>query len=103
MLMKILRSKTHVPSYETRTRSVVGVDYFGCQISISTLFLGPDAQNSCQVKMTLDKESDSYLQLELHTSELLLRGTSPIVQPHVHDGNILCWNGEVIYLARFAY
>lgn len=31
-------------------------------------------------------------------SELRLRGDSPILQPHLRDGNVLCWNGEVLTL-----
>jgi asparagine synthetase B (glutamine-hydrolysing) len=47
--------------------------------------------------MTIYGQSGSaeYLHLELYASELRLRGNSSIVQPHVQDGNILCWNGEV--------
>ncbi|KIJ21561.1 hypothetical protein PAXINDRAFT_165027 [Paxillus involutus ATCC 200175] len=33
--------------------------------------------------------------LELYASELRLRGDTPIVQPHVQGGDVLCWNGEV--------
>jgi len=66
-------------------------------------FLGPDAQTSCWLKSSIEKQSgplysDVHLHLELHASELRLRGNSPVVQPHMKDGNILCWNGEVIYL-----
>jgi hypothetical protein len=52
------------------------------------------------MQVCIDKQSgslysDMYLELELHATELRLRGTSPVIQPHVKDGSILCWNGEV--------
>jgi len=40
----------------------------------------------------------SRLAVEFFASELRLRGDRPIVQPHVGNGNVLCWNGEVIRL-----
>lgn len=40
-----------------------------------------------------------HLLLNFFASELCLRGDSEVVQPHVKDQNILCWNGEVIHLA----
>ncbi|KAF5382945.1 hypothetical protein D9757_006339 [Collybiopsis confluens] len=49
---------------------------------------GPDACKSCSFSL-------AQLELELFSSELRLRGTHPVVQPHERDGNILCWNGEV--------
>ncbi|KAJ3569276.1 hypothetical protein NP233_g5157 [Leucocoprinus birnbaumii] len=33
--------------------------------------------------------------LECFASELQLRGNTAVTQPHVQDGTILCWNGEV--------
>ena len=30
-------------------------------------------------------------------SELQLRGSAPIVQPHTENGNVFCWNGEVSF------
>jgi hypothetical protein len=41
------------------------------------------------------------LVLEFFASELRLRGQALIVQPHVMDGDVLCWNGEV-YLLYFS-
>ena len=35
------------------------------------------------------------MELRLFASELRLRGTEEVRQPHVKDGNVLCWNGEV--------
>ncbi|KAJ4486396.1 asparagine synthase-domain-containing protein [Lentinula aciculospora] len=50
---------------------------------------GPDARKSCCISL-------SQLDLEFFSSELRLRGKSPVVQPHKNDsGSILCWNGEI--------
>ena len=56
---------------------------------ILNLFVGPDAQGTirCEVEQ---------LSLTFNASELRLRGTTFINQPHTDEaGNILCWNGEV--------
>lgn len=66
---------------------------------IIRILLGPDAQNEHQVRflssMGYSKEDISALVLKMFASELRLRGNTAIVQPHVKDGNVLCWNGEV--------
>ncbi|KAI0348709.1 hypothetical protein BDW22DRAFT_1366689 [Trametopsis cervina] len=50
---------------------------------------GPDAEGTIQ-------EVLGGLQLIFYGSELCLRGTGDISQPHEDDeGNIMCWNGEV--------
>ncbi|KAJ3750126.1 asparagine synthase-domain-containing protein [Lentinula detonsa] len=50
---------------------------------------GPDARKSCCISL-------SRVFLELFSSELRLRGNSPVIQPHQNDsGAILCWNGEI--------
>ncbi|KAJ3736991.1 asparagine synthase-domain-containing protein [Lentinula guzmanii] len=50
---------------------------------------GPDARKSCCISL-------SRVFLELFSSELRLRGNSPVIQPHQNDsGAILSWNGEV--------
>ncbi|KZV77010.1 hypothetical protein PENSPDRAFT_278247 [Peniophora sp. CONT] len=56
---------------------------------------GPDAQRSHVEKLSGTADRDFLL--ECYSSELWLRGDSPIVQPHVHPetGNVLCWNGEI--------
>jgi len=75
---------------------------------------GPDAQNTytllleCEDSVMPDGGSStvyigsprlgSRLAVEFFASELRLRGDRPIVQPHVGNGNVLCWNGEVIHL-----
>ncbi|KAK0208534.1 asparagine synthase-domain-containing protein [Desarmillaria ectypa] len=56
---------------------------------------GPDAQRSHKVSFK-DRTSDaSMLHLEFFASELCLRGSHPVVQPHIRNGDILCWNGEI--------
>jgi hypothetical protein len=52
--------------------------------------------------------SDQYTQagekgllLDFFASELRLRGDNPVVQPHVHNGDIFCWNGEVSLVPWF--
>ncbi|TFK40956.1 asparagine synthase-domain-containing protein [Crucibulum laeve] len=55
---------------------------------------GPDAQNSYRTHIT-SNSSDHRLELDFYASELRLRGDFPIVQPHVKNENILCWNGEI--------
>jgi hypothetical protein len=59
--------------------------------------LGPDAHKS----HILHIEDQSVLDLEFFSSELRLRGDEPIVQPHTHDGDVLCWNGEVCLLSSY--
>ncbi|KDQ30586.1 hypothetical protein PLEOSDRAFT_49338 [Pleurotus ostreatus PC15] len=62
---------------------------------------GPDAQRT--VSLTIPASPSGYtditkppiVHLEFFSSELRLRGTAPIVQPHESNNNILCWNGEV--------
>jgi asparagine synthetase B (glutamine-hydrolysing) len=49
---------------------------------------GPDAQSSHTF-------SSGNTDLDFFGSELRLRGNIPVVQPHVLDGDVLCWNGEV--------
>ncbi|KAF7306696.1 Asparagine synthetase domain-containing protein 1 [Mycena indigotica] len=50
---------------------------------------GPDAQRTRRISLSDD------LILNFFGSELLLRGTTDVVQPHEANGNIFCWNGEV--------
>ncbi|KAI1797708.1 asparagine synthase-domain-containing protein [Ganoderma leucocontextum] len=59
------------------------------RLQAATTFRGPDAQDTihCEVEQ---------LSLTFSASELRLRGTAFINQPHTDEaGNILCWNGEV--------
>ncbi|KAH8100580.1 asparagine synthase-domain-containing protein [Cristinia sonorae] len=57
--------------------------------SLISFLTGPDAQDA----FTLEIDS---IKLSFFSSELRLRGTEPIVQPHrSSDGHIFCWNGEV--------
>ncbi|KAG7450298.1 uncharacterized protein BT62DRAFT_962118 [Guyanagaster necrorhizus] len=56
---------------------------------------GPDAQRSHKVSFK-DQSSDvGMLHLEFFASELCLRGSQPVVQPHIRNGDIFCWNGEI--------
>lgn len=72
---------------------------------------GPDAQNTHLLSFSMPsqtwEDSDATwcstengpsltLDIAFYASELRLRGDFPIVQPHARDGNVLCWNGEVI-------
>ena len=53
------------------------------------LAVGPDALDTIHCKV-------EQLSLTFTASELRLRGTASINQPHTDEaGNILCWNGEV--------
>ncbi|KIJ68621.1 hypothetical protein HYDPIDRAFT_179694 [Hydnomerulius pinastri MD-312] len=64
---------------------------------------GPDAQRaevislpSCCTGCSPSKTvCQSTQEIELYASELRLRGDAPIVQPHVEEGDVLCWNGEI--------
>ncbi|KAF8973774.1 asparagine synthase-domain-containing protein [Flammula alnicola] len=73
---------------------------------------GPDAQNTHALSLlsspppalSISSDSASFISSEdvsrsldavFYASELRLRGDSPIVQPHVRNGNVLCWNGEI--------
>ncbi|KAJ6574847.1 asparagine synthase-domain-containing protein [Mycena capillaripes] len=53
---------------------------------------GPDSQDTRRVSVT---GSDDAVILDLFASELRLRGSDPVVQPHERNGNIFCWNGEI--------
>lgn len=58
----------------------------------STLYLGPDAQDTVVVL-------EGNCRLSFTASELRLRGEAYVSQPHKDDqGNLLCWNGEVCYI-----
>ncbi|PPQ98886.1 hypothetical protein CVT24_003517 [Panaeolus cyanescens] len=65
---------------------------------------GPDCQNSYRIKLSIphgDSQGDAsqyrYIELYFYGSELRLRGTSYVSQPHIDEqsGNVFCWNGEV--------
>ena len=73
---------------------------------------GPDAQNShtllfpfdsltCSTRsnpsdISNDTDAESrHVSITFYASELRLRGSSFIVQPHLKNDNVLCWNGEV--------
>ncbi|KAL0950911.1 hypothetical protein HGRIS_007670 [Hohenbuehelia grisea] len=61
---------------------------------------GPDAQRAFVKSFdvpaaSLKPETSSALHLRFFSSELRLRGSQPVLQPHERDGNILCWNGEI--------
>ncbi len=45
-----------------------------------------------------DVNAFQHLLVDFYASELRLRGDAEVVQPHVKDQNILCWNGEVNHL-----
>lgn len=70
--------------------------------------LGPDAQGNHRIHITTSTPISQGIshqiahntgrvrfEVDFYASELRLRGDSPIFQPHVQRGNILCWNGEV--------
>ncbi|KAF9535815.1 asparagine synthase-domain-containing protein [Crepidotus variabilis] len=66
---------------------------------------GPDAQNTVNFSIPLDKSAketllvsgskERELVLQFYGSELRLRGSRQVIQPHLRDGDILCWNGEI--------
>ena len=55
--------------------------------------VGPDMQRGHQISLNGDQGATVYL--DFFASELCLRGNAPVAQPHMHEGNVLCWNGEV--------
>ncbi|KAJ7783520.1 asparagine synthase-domain-containing protein [Mycena maculata] len=55
---------------------------------------GPDSQDSRRVSVTGSDGLHTFV-LDLFASELQLRGSQHIVQPHERDNNIFCWNGEI--------
>lgn len=67
--------------------------------------VGPDAQASisftleeelCLPKSGISNSGGSCIYLDFFASELQLRGSVTVIQPHTDGrGNILCWNGEV--------
>lgn len=70
-----------------------------CQIEKES---GPDAQKLHRIEISPvpDEKQDVNIQTTLianfFASELCLRGTSQIIQPHTSKGgDVLCWNGEV--------
>ncbi|KAF8807600.1 hypothetical protein BYT27DRAFT_7233106 [Phlegmacium glaucopus] len=56
-----------------------------------------DSSTPCSNNSDIPNEGDaqSKLRIAFYASELRLRGTSSIVQPHLKNGNVLCWNGEI--------
>ncbi|KIK04283.1 hypothetical protein K443DRAFT_93427 [Laccaria amethystina LaAM-08-1] len=69
---------------------------------------GPDAQGNHRIHITTSTPISQGIshqidhnygrvrfEVDFYASELRLRGESPIFQPHVQRGNILCWNGEI--------
>ncbi|KAK0246021.1 asparagine synthase-domain-containing protein [Armillaria nabsnona] len=56
---------------------------------------GPDAQRSHKVSFRASTSDAGTVSLEFFASELCLRGSRPVVQPHIRNGDILCWNGEI--------
>ncbi|KAG9314546.1 hypothetical protein JVU11DRAFT_5346 [Chiua virens] len=67
---------------------------------------GPDAQHATSISLparnaactsdpSVSGDSKSDIHLYLYASELRLRGDTPIVQPHIEGGDVLCWNGEI--------
>lgn len=55
---------------------------------------GPDAQNEYQ--FSIPELTPPALSTFLFVaSELRLRGKDLVQQPHLKNGNVLCWNGEV--------
>ncbi|KAK2461753.1 hypothetical protein APHAL10511_006216 [Amanita phalloides] len=56
---------------------------------------GPDAQNECQFYTPGPLEYRQFSTFLFVASELRLRGEGLVRQPHLNDGNILCWNGEI--------
>ncbi|KAF8649793.1 hypothetical protein AX16_005559 [Volvariella volvacea WC 439] len=71
---------------------------------------GPDAQKSYYVLVRRNSDTiispistdtranetnEAGVEMEIFASELQLRGDTPITQPHVEGGDLLCWNGEI--------
>jgi len=91
-------------------RYAVNTIPFCRQVIPSSHSLGPDAQSSCRVKLDIGQcgsddtafsrgvNAFQQLVVDFYASELRLRGDADVVQPHVKDQNILCWNGEVNHL-----
>lgn len=61
--------------------------------------LGPDSQKTIRVNCSSPPSAGCSgrcpgLVLECFASELQLRGTATVAQPHIQDEIIFCWNGE---------
>ncbi|KAJ7225769.1 asparagine synthase-domain-containing protein [Mycena pura] len=56
---------------------------------------GPDSQQTRLVSLTGSNGSNHAVLLDLFASELRLRGSDPVVQPHEQSGDVFCWNGEI--------
>jgi hypothetical protein len=74
---------------------------------LNSLYAGPDAQRNWREILGNDNRKvehegdevnsthkDRFV-LDFFASELRLRGSAQVVQPHSKGGDILCWNGEV--------
>ena len=58
--------------------------------------IGPDDSKTI-TKVFTPKDAAYSVEIRMFASELQLRGSSKVVQPHVWDDDVLCWNGEVGY------
>lgn len=98
-------------------RGMCRIIVLGLVIQVGILFFlvsGPDAQNSYTLLLPFDSltpcstqsnssdisndtdaETRRQVTITFYASELRLRGSSDIVQPHLKNSNVLCWNGEV--------
>lgn len=77
------------------------------RLKVANAARGPDAQGTHHVRVQGTCSGEAHapspsktfgpasLDLEFFASELRLRGDTPIVQPHSHQGDVFCWNGEV--------
>lgn len=70
--------------------------------------LGPDRQNTIRTVLPTpptagSTHSHDSIILDCFASELQLRGNATVTQPHIEDGNILCWNGEVSTADRLLF
>ncbi|KAF9480031.1 hypothetical protein BDN70DRAFT_912901 [Pholiota conissans] len=92
--------------------SQIDVNFASMQLALQRVNAarGPDAQNeyvlSLSAPLTTPQELEAAslssgnalsrtLDVTFYASELRLRGDNPIVQPHIREGNVLCWNGEI--------
>lgn len=60
---------------------------------------GPDNQNIVRIECpssssTRNPRQSGSLTLECYASELQLRGSMAVVQPHIQNETVFCWNGE---------
>lgn len=81
---------TTTESTDTHTHTTYLSDFaaMSTRLKAANALRGPDAQSS----YAFSANDEATVDIELFGAELRLRGKRPVVQPHVLDGDVLCWN-----------